>query len=220
MAYADARDTKHYLGTAAVVATLEAGLAIALIAGLSYTLVPRPEAKDPVVTNIPIEKPKTKETVKPRTDTKLVIKAKPVIRDPVIVGPAPRPFNAGEEVIGGGEGVGVVAFPTPTPSPVPSFTPVKAKPRGNPASWISELDYPSSELRAERQGRSVFRLSLDASGKVTACAITASSGSPVLDATACEKLTRRARFEPAIDSTGTRTEGYYVGSVNWRLPED
>jgi protein TonB len=219
MAYADARDTKHYLGTAAVVAALEAGLAVALIAGLSYTFVPRPEARDPVVTNVPIEKPKPKEPVKPRTDTKQVVKQQHVVRDPVIVGPAPQAFTAEKEVIGGGEGVGVVAFPAPTPSPVPSFTPVKARPRGNPASWISELDYPSSELRAERQGRSVFRLSLDASGKVTACSITASSGSPVLDATACEKLTRRARFEPAVDSTGARTEGYYVGSVNWRLPE-
>lgn len=220
MAYADARHTQRNVSTIALVAVFEAGLGLALIAGLSHTFRPKTVPDNPIANTFELDKPRKKDPPKRVTDTKRVIEQTIVIRDPVIdLGPAPQASYAAEDLGGGGD-VGIVAFPTPTPSPVPSFTAIKAKPRGNPANWVTENDYPTSEIRLEHQGRTAFRVAVDAAGRVTGCTVTTSSGWPVLDATTCEKLTRRARFEAAIDSTGARTEGFYVGTVNWRLPED
>ncbi len=223
MAYADARHTQRNVSTVVAVAGIEAGLALALIAGLSYTYSTLPDrhlpttviTTDPPTIDPPIDPPETKP------DTPRVIDRPIDIRDPVDVGTAPQTGLTGAgDGLSGGEGVGTAVFPTPIPSPVPSFAAVKAKPRGNPANWVTENDYPTSAIRAEQQGRTSFRLSLDAAGKVTGCTVTMSSGSPALDTATCDKLTRRAKFEAAIDSTGARTEGFYLGSVNWRLPDE
>jgi protein TonB len=220
MAYADARHTQRNLSTAALVAVIEVALGLGIVAGLTFTIAPPKVPLNPIANTFVLDPPKPKEPLPPRADIPRVIETQIVIRDPVIdLGPAPVASYAAED-LGGGEGLGAVAFPTPTPSPAPSFTAIKAKPRGNPANWVTENDYPTSAIRAEQQGRTSFRLSLDAAGKVTACTVTASSGSPVLDAATCEKLTRRARFDPAVDSTGARTAGTYIGTVNWRLPEE
>lgn len=97
---------------------------------------------------------------------------------------------------------------------------VKLKPRTNPASWVTNDDYPASALRAEEQGRTGFRLDIDASGRVTACDVTASSGSSTLDAATCRLLTRRAKFVSGTDAEGNAVGGSYANSFNWRIPED
>lgn len=222
MAYADATHTRRNLGTAAAVTVIEAGLAMAIIAGLSYSYSDRRDQSikttftpNPPEVKKPVEPPKPKvDPVEPRTATL-------PLRDPVIdLGPAPTPsFAAGDTGLGD-KGVGEVVIPLPLPSPSPSFAPIKAKPRGNPGNWVTENDYPTSEIRLEHEGITRFRLSIDAAGKVTSCTVTQSSGWPVLDATACDKLQRRARFDPSVDSTGARVEGSYSSAVNWRLPKD
>jgi periplasmic protein TonB len=220
MAYADARHTQRNVSTAALVAVLEVALGLGIIAGLSFTIAPPKVPPNPVANTFELDPPKPKDPPKPAIATPRVIDTQTIIRDPVIdLGPAPAASYAAED-IGGGEGLGVVAFPTPTPSPAPSFTAIKARPRGNPAGWVTENDYPTIAIRGEQQGRTSFRLSLDAAGKVTNCTVTTSSGWPLLDAATCEKLTRRARFDAAVDNTGVKVAGSYTGTVNWRLPED
>jgi periplasmic protein TonB len=222
MAYADARHTQRNLSTVAVVALLEAGLAAAVIAGLATNFNRTPPR--PPVTTFDVPEPKIiPPETPPQTppDTRFVPERPPVQDDRAFdLGPALPPFTGEIASTGEGEGIGAVAVPTPTPAPVPSFTPLKAKPRGNPASWVTTNDYPTIAIRGEQQGRTVFRVAVDAAGKVSGCTVTTSSGWPLLDAATCEKLTRRAKFEPAVDSTGAKTEGYYTGSVNWLLPED
>ena len=220
MAYADARHTQRNVSTVAMVAVLEVALGLGIIAGLSINFT-RGQPRPPVTTfDVPppqIDKPIDSPQTPP--DTQIVRERPPVETDrPFDLGPVVLPLSGAGVATGEDEGVGTVAFPTPTPSP--SFTAIRARPRGNPANWVTEIDYPTSAIRAEHQGRTAFRLSLDAAGKVTGCTITASSGWPVLDATACEKLARRAKFEAAVDNTGAKTAGSYVGSVNWRLPAD
>ena len=60
---------------------------------------------------------------------------------------------------------------------------------------VTAADYPSGALRADAQGRSVVRLEVDASGLITSCSTARSSGSPDLDAQACQLYRSRARFE-------------------------
>jgi protein TonB len=116
--------------------------------------------------------------------------------------------------------VGPVDFgiPTPTPSASP-FDPVGAKPRGNPGRWVLDSDYRSSWLRQGLEGSASFTLGIDASGKVTGCTITRSTGHGVLDAATCALVSKRARFDAARDGTGKPVAGSYTGSITWNIPE-
>lgn len=112
------------------------------------------------------------------------------------------------------------AEPVPEPIPLPKIAPTKLKPRGNPANWVTNEDYPAAALRSEEQGRTRFSLAVAADGRPTSCTITASSGSSTLDNAACRLLMRRARFEPGKDADGVVTGGSYANSFNWQIPED
>ena len=92
-------------------------------------------------------------------------------------------------------------------------------PRGNPGSWIRPDDYPARAMRAGEQGTVRFSLMIGPNGAVTACQIVGSSGSPTLDEATCRLVSRRARFNPAVDSTGAGVDGRYANAVRWRLPE-
>ena len=94
-----------------------------------------------------------------------------------------------------------------------------ATPRGNPGSWIRSDDYPARALRAGEEGTVRFNLTIGLNGAVTACQIVGSSGFPALDEATCRLVSRRARFNPAVDSTGAPVEGRYANTVRWRLPE-
>jgi protein TonB len=104
------------------------------------------------------------------------------------------------------------------PPPLKKVRP--ALPLGNPAMWVTTADYPAEALRNGEQGAVQFRLKISPEGLVTDCTILVSSGFPVLDATACDKIRSRARFSPALDSKGKPTEATYVNSVRWLIPKD
>jgi TonB family protein len=83
---------------------------------------------------------------------------------------------------------------------------------------ISSDDYPPAALRAEEQGRVGVRLTVSAHGLASACTVTESSGSAILDRTTCLLFERRARFTPARDAAGKTTEGSFATAVMWQLP--
>ncbi len=129
-----------------------------------------------------------------------------------------------------------IILPPPTPNVIPSATPstipdvpgnllppaaeaVAARPRGNPGGWIGEQDYRSSWINRDLSGTAAFRLGVGADGRVESCSITRSTGHAELDSATCALLTRRARFEPARDSSGNRTSGTFASSVEWRIPD-
>jgi TonB family protein len=113
----------------------------------------------------------------------------------------------------------IMTMPVPPPSP-PAQLQQPATPRGSPGNWITTNDYPSRALRDERQGIVVFVLDIGPDGRVSGCQITASSGSADLDAVTCSTITRRARFNPALDGSGEPTTGTYSSRVRWAIPED
>jgi protein TonB len=96
----------------------------------------------------------------------------------------------------------------------------KVAPKGNPASWFSDDDYPADARRAEASGRVSVVLSIDASGKVSGCHVTASSGNQSLDDTTCRLATRRGRFSPAKDASGVaQPSTYQLQGVRWKLAD-
>ena len=92
---------------------------------------------------------------------------------------------------------------------------------GSPAQWISgglqNSDYPRAALRDRLQGRVSVRFTVLTSGRIANCRITASSGSPMLDATTCRLLTQRLRFRPARNSAGTPIESELGSDYTWGI---
>lgn len=220
MSYIDQTRRPSPASMAAVVG-VHAAVAAALIAGLTVSGViatedgpmisteydlpkpPPPERIDPIEpsaaqpANPVVHVPKPKFDIAPVEPT---IPTTPFVLPPV---PTPQP-GLGREL--------------PKPLPQPGFDPVGAKPRNDPAQWLSDNDYRPSWARRELTGLARFRLEIAASGKVTGCTVTGSTGYDELDQATCALVTRRARFEPARGTSGEPVAGSYAGAVRWELP--
>ena len=89
---------------------------------------------------------------------------------------------------------------------------------GGTAGYFSNGDYPAEALRGHQSGRTTVRLDIGPEGRVTACSLLASSGHRSLDDRTCLILSRRARFEPALDAAGAPTSAPQVARVRWNAP--
>ncbi len=107
----------------------------------------------------------------------------------------------------------------PRPTPSATFEPVGAKPRNDPARWLSDRDYKPSWARRELTGLARYRLDIATDGSVAGCTVTGSTGHSELDAATCQLVSKRARFEPARGGSGEPVGGSYDGAVRWALPE-
>lgn len=112
------------------------------------------------------------------------------------------------------------APPPPPPPPPPStkMPPRPATPKGNPSNWVTMEDYPAAALEQKREGMVGFRLKVGVDGRVINCEITSSSGHTDLDESACDAITRRARFTPSIDANGDLAIGTFSGRSRWQIP--
>jgi len=108
---------------------------------------------------------------------------------------------------------------TPIPQPKPGLAPIGAKPKSSPGGWVFPNDYPTRDIRQGNEGTARFSLTIDAKGKVQDCRITSTSGHPGLDVATCKFVSRRARFEPATNSTGKRVAGTYSNTIRWVIPD-
>lgn len=113
----------------------------------------------------------------------------------------------------------------PQPAPEPGIVIVwngkarGATPINNPGSWVKTADYPPEALREQREGVVSFRLIIGPDGRVSACQITASSGSLALDEATCRLLPERATFRPGLDAKGRPTVSSYSSRVRWIIPQ-
>ncbi len=204
-----------------IVALIHVLLGYVLVSGLAYNVVKK-AAEDLKTFDVEDEPPPPpEEPPPPPEDTALppppqVSAPPPLVR---IESPAP-PIQTTPNI--------QPVIITPRADPVPPRPPAPpaprkvqtAKARANLASYFSDDDYPPSALRNEESGRTAFRLSIGADGRVTDCNVTSSSGSSALDATTCSLLKRRARYTPARDDNGNATTDTASGSITWRLPEE
>lgn len=91
-------------------------------------------------------------------------------------------------------------------------------PINDPGKWVTTNDYPSNALRTGHGGIVQFRLDLDEAGKILKCHILSRTNPDEFADTSCRLLTRRARFEPALDAAGKPTKSFYVNSVRFIIP--
>lgn len=228
MSYVDGNSgSKHKALTGGVVAIIQVGIAFALVNGLAVKFFEKDPPKNLASQFFPT-KPVTPDPVEPP-------KAQPekaVVQDTRITAPKPKidivpiapttgvaiddlPMTNGLDT-----GTKLIVGPVMPTEPPARFAPKSAKPRGNVAGWVTTQDYPTADIRAGHTGTVRFRLAIDASGRVTDCTITQSSGYAGLDDATCRNVTRRARFDSASDGMGEKTAGTYNGTIRWVIPND
>ena len=212
MAYADRNVGGSRIVAIVIVALIVAGMGYAFVTGLAYKYVKKKmedlnafDVKDPPPP--PEEKPPP-----PPPDTP--VPPPPVYSPPAIV--QTQQVVVPQIVT---QNVVVTPEPKPEPKPEPPRIAKPLQPKGQ-GSWVTNDDYPPAALRGEQQGTTRFTLSVDASGRVTNCTITGSSGSALLDTTACNLLKRRARFGPAEDASGNKIPATYANRFRWEIPKD
>lgn len=95
----------------------------------------------------------------------------------------------------------------------------RAFPIGSPAGWVTSADYPLEALKESMGGNVDFRLSIDASGKVTQCAVLRAINETSFAKITCNLLTRRAHFTAALDMTGKAVPDYFISAVRFVIPD-
>ena len=111
-----------------------------------------------------------------------------------------------ERDLAGGWGFDLAAIATP---PVPA---------GTPGRWLTHDDYPAEALRESLSGETGLLIIVDAAGKPQRCAVTDSSGSTVLDQTACVLILKRGTFKPATGRDGKAMTAPWATMFRWELP--
>ncbi len=90
----------------------------------------------------------------------------------------------------------------------------------DPASWVTNDDYPVAALQKGLFGTVEVAFAVDDTGRATACTTVKSSGSAILDSATCAAMMPRARFEPARDANGKAVAGTSPRRVRWQNPAD
>lgn len=86
-----------------------------------------------------------------------------------------------------------------------------------PARWFDPADYPKTMLFAGQQSNVKARVLVDAAGRVTKCTSLSHFELPEFNKLVCDKITKRAKFEPAELADGTKVPSYYTVRVNFRI---
>lgn len=227
MTYASATRKPNPIALAGALG-IPGGIAALLVVGLAVTVVSAPpdkRLKGETITETKLPPPPPPEP--PRADPKT---SNSTVLDPTL---PPRPYLDPSEIVlvnpmplpsgpltgpVGGTGPGDLGIPTPTPS-AQLFDPVGARPKNNPGRWVTTEDYSRRWIMEEMTGTAKFALSIDASGRVTGCTITRSTGHAALDSATCDLVAKRARFDAARDGSGKPVAGRYTGTITWNIPE-
>ena len=87
----------------------------------------------------------------------------------------------------------------------------------NPSSWLSSNDYPIEMVRNGQQSDVTLRLLVDATGKITKCTSLSHFAEKEFNRISCEKVSQRARLEPAELADGTKVPSYYTFRIKFRI---
>ncbi|MDB5704827.1 MAG: hypothetical protein JWN66_1943 [Sphingomonas bacterium] len=94
----------------------------------------------------------------------------------------------------------------------------QAKPVQNPGEWFGSNNYPVEAIRANAEGRTIARLTIDERGLPVRCEVVLSAGNGDLDKATCDLAMVQGRFTPARDERGRPVSSLYMLPVRWVLP--
>ncbi|MBA3669839.1 MAG: energy transducer TonB [Sphingomonas sp.] len=84
-------------------------------------------------------------------------------------------------------------------------------------NWFDDNDYPAAMLVRGAESDVRVRLLVDASGNVTKCTSLTVFDQPSFAKVVCDKISSRARFEPAELADGTKVPSYYINLIVFRI---
>ena len=93
-------------------------------------------------------------------------------------------------------------------------------PIGSQGNWITTEDYPKAALSSGGQAFVYARLSIDETGKPTACHIQQSTQGKGFGDAVCAGLMRRAKFKPALDAESKPIASYFRKTVFFSIPSN
>jgi len=100
------------------------------------------------------------------------------------------------------------------------IAPTSAHAQVPPGRFFGPEGYPAEAIRLEQQGRVVLHLVISTDGSVKTCSVATSSGSPSLDASACDTALHKVHFRPALNDAGQPVESTYELKIRYVLPND
>jgi len=217
MAYADHSQSSSRTVSIIIVAIVHVVLGYVVVTGLGMKYIKK-AAEQLNVVDVKDEPPPPEEPPPPPPPPDQPVPPPPIYTPPAIV-PLPSPAPPiPSPPLPPPEPPRPTAPPAPPPPPVPQISKA-AGAKGNPASWITNDDYPPRALRDEVQGTVGIAWDINEQGRVENCHVTSSSGNTDLDEAACSLITRRGRYSPALDQAGKPIRSSDKRRVVWQIPK-
>jgi len=221
MAYADQEMSKNKLIAIILVALIHVAIGYALISGLAYKAYKQAVER---VTTVDIEEPPPPEEEPPPPPPEPETAPPPPVAPPppINIAVSPPPIQVQQNIPPPAPPARIIppsAPPAPPPPPPPAPSQARAATAKNQSSWARRIqeNYPARAIRDEVEGRVGVRVTISPDGRVSACSVTSSSGSGVLDEAACEGMQRYARYDPALDAAGNPTTGSASTTIVYQL---
>lgn len=140
---------------------------------------------------------------------------------PIVAAPVPRlgdDRSAGAAVLPG-PGTGSGGQGNGTGSGASGDGPGGGGGKARPERWVSgrlrDSDYPRDAADSDHDQLVGLRFTVGTAGRVTDCAVTRSSGDPVLDRATCRLIIERLRYRPARDARGKPVPAVVIGEQEW-----
>lgn len=207
----------------ALVVLIHLAIGYALITGLAYSAMKQVVER---VTTVDIDEPPPPEEEPPPPPPEPETAPPPPVAPPppINVSTSPPPIQVQTNIPPPAPVQRIIppaAPPAPPAPPPPPPAPSQARgaqPEGQ-SRWAARIqeNYPSRAIRDEIEGRVGVSVTVGPNGRVSACSVSNSSGSSILDQAACEGMERYARFEPALDNAGNPTTGSYSTTIVYQL---
>ncbi len=221
MAYADQQMSGSRVVAIIIVVLIHVAIGYTLITGLAYSAAKQLVER---VTTVDIDEPPPppEEEPPPPPPEPDTAPPPPVAPPPPInVSVAPPPIQVQTNIPPPAPPARIIppaAPPAPPPPPPPPSQARGATPN-NQGSWARRIqeNYPARAIRDETEGRVGVRVTIGANGRVSACTVTSSSGSRILDDAACTGMERYARYNPALDDAGNPTDGSASTTIVYQL---
>ena len=213
MAYADQGMSSNRVIAIVIVVLIHLVLGYTLVTGLAYSATKKIIER---VTTVDIEEPEPEPEEPPPPPPDEVMPPPPVAPPPPInVATTPPQIQVVQNPPPPVREVIRIAEPPPPPPPSQARG-VRPDGQGRWAARIQQ-NYPSRAVRDGTEGTVGVSVTVNTDGRVSACTVTSSSGSSILDQAACSGMERYARFDPALNDAGNPISSSYSTRIVYRL---
>lgn len=223
MAYVDQGMTGSKATSLIISIAIVAGIGLAMVIGLAVDAVKKEIERVTTVDVTEEEPPEPEEEPPPPEEVPETAPPPPVAPPPPInIATTPPDIQVQDTIPPPAPPAQIIPPPAPPAPPAPPPAPPSMAQGATPKNqrrWAGRIQeqYPSRALREEVEGTVRVRVTVGANGRVSACSVTGSSGSSVLDQAACRGMERYARFNPALDAAGNPTTDSYSTGITYRL---